>query len=76
MIRKRHNIDSKLVNFFIAGNKFDEEINLALLNWYNSLEDKNHQNSRKAAIEFLKILSQKILAEIGYLCISFPPCIN
>jgi len=66
MIRKRHNIDTKLVNFFISENRFDEEINLALLDWYNSLEDKNHQNSRATAITFLKILSKKVLTEIGY----------
>ncbi len=66
MIRCRHQIDTKLVTFFISENKFDTEINEALINWYTSLEDKNHQNSRKSAIEFLKILSRKVLTEIDY----------
>ncbi|MES2109105.1 MAG: hypothetical protein V4577_10175 [Bacteroidota bacterium] len=66
MIRTKHDIDTQLVNFFISENKFDHEINEALINWFSSLEDKNHQNSRAGAIEFLKRLSRVVLTEIDY----------
>lgn len=66
MIRSKHDIDTKLVNFFVTERHFDDEINESLLNWYSSLGDKDHQSTRNLAIDFLKKISLKVLNEIDY----------
>ena len=66
MIRTKHNIDTRLVNFFISGNNFDESINNALIEWYGALDDKDHQKTRDKAIRFLSELSNEVLSVIDY----------
>jgi hypothetical protein len=66
MIRSKHNIDTKLVNFFISENNFEELINTSLIEWYGALDDKDHQNTRNKAIRFLSALSNEVLSVIDY----------
>lgn len=66
MIRTKHNIDTELVNFFISKKDYDSCINMALLEWYGSLDDKEHEKTREKAIFFLASLSKEVLNVIDY----------
>ena len=66
MIRRKLNIDTKLVNYFISEKEFSNEINESLIDWYGSLGNKDHQQTRNNAIIFLKKFAFEVLGEINY----------